>query len=577
VSDLIQFIHIRVEVGMKSGGDRAVVSAVAGFLFLVGTHSGLAQNGVTVIDSINQRHGGPGGSYGFYYAGCWGYVAPDGHEYALLGCYSGTSIIDLDAVPIREVAYIPGANNEWKEIKVWGQYAYAVSENSSQGLQIIDLRFLPDSARLVRTMTSIGTKNVSRSHTITVADGYLYLNGGASNGTTIYSLADPVNPVYVGEYQPTYLHDTYVRNDTLYGAAINGEGLYIASVTNKAAPVQLGRITYSGSGTHNAWADIRGSYVYTTDEIGTTQKNMKVWDISNLPTFVQQTPFIASPSTVIHNIHGRGYYVYVAHYRSGVYVADVHDPMVVVNRGGFNTYRGGGISASYAGCWGVYPYFPSGRWIASDTQTGLYLLRFDGLAPRSRPQLVLPVNGDTLRQNPPTRFVWTKAADQAEDPHYYQLHIWGPGVDTLIRSQDTALTLTPLAGYQVGQRYRWHVWTKDEFTAVTSVDTFSFVYRMPTGVDPIATEIPVDFELAQNFPNPFNPVSTIRFSLPTAAWTKLSVIDMLGRDVMILVDDRREAGMHTVLLNADGLASGIYAYRLQSGGRSVVRKMIVLK
>ena len=74
-----------------------------------------AQNGVTRIDTLNARHGGPGGSYGFYFASCWGYVAPDGHEYALLGANSGTSIIDLDVVPIREVAYIPGSTRNGKK------------------------------------------------------------------------------------------------------------------------------------------------------------------------------------------------------------------------------------------------------------------------------------------------------------------------------------------------------------------------------------------------------------------------------------------------------------------------------
>jgi choice-of-anchor B domain-containing protein len=260
-----------------------------------------AQNGVTAIDSLNPHNSGPGGSsYGFYYASCWGYVAPDGHEYALLGCLSGTSIIDLDATPIREVDFIPGATNEWKELKVWGHYAYAVSEASSQGLQIIDLSYLPDSAHLVKSLASIGGRNVSRSHTVTVADGFLYLNGGSSpnGGTTIWSLADPENPVFVGQFTTSYVHDSYVRNDTMLAAAINGQGCYVISLANKAAPSQLGLITYTGSGTHNAWLDIRGRHVYTSDEIGSTAKTMKVWNIQSLPTFSQLTPFIPSTKRV---------------------------------------------------------------------------------------------------------------------------------------------------------------------------------------------------------------------------------------------------------------------------------------
>jgi choice-of-anchor B domain-containing protein len=537
-----------------------------------------AQNGVHVIDSLNQRHGGPGPSWGFYYASCWGYVAPDGHEYALIGCYSGTSIIDLDATPIREVAYIPGANNEWKELKTWGHYAYAVSENQTQGLQIIDLSYLPDSAHLARTLFTVGTKNVSRSHTVTVADGFLYLNGGSSTGTTIYSLADPLNPTYVGEFQTAYVHDSYVRNDTMLAAAINGQGCYVVSLANKAAPVQLGLIAYTGSGTHNAWLSINGRYVFTTDEVGSTAKNMKVWDISSLPAITPRTPYTFDPATVIHNVHGRGNFVYVAHYRSGVYVANVRNPQSISTVGTYNTYRGGGTSASYAGCWGVYPYFPSGRWIASDTQTGLYVLRCDSLLPRTRAPLIQPANGDTIALGAVTTFRWNKAASPTEDPHYYQLHILGSGVDTLIRVNDTSVAVPALAGYQLGQNYRWHLWIRDEFTAVTSQDTFQFRYGSSTvGVSPM-TSLPGEFQLGQNYPNPFNPSTTISFTLPVSDRVVLNVFNMLGEEITTLVDDFRQAGIHDVRFDASGLASGMYIYRITTGsGFSSSRKMVLIR
>lgn len=428
---------------------------------------------VTLVGQFHQPRGGPGPNYGFYYASCWGYVAPDGHEYALLGTYSGTQIIDLDASPIQEVAYIPGANSEWKELKTWGNYAYAVSEGS-QGVQIINLSQLPDTAWLVRSVTSVGGKNVTRNHTVTVADGYLYLNGTSSGGggVIILSLADPENPSYAGEYQPAYIHDSYVRNDTIYAAAINGQGVFIANVSNKPFPQQMGVLTYPNSGTHNTWASVNGRYVFTTDEIGSTQKNMKVFDIQNLPSFSQQTPYTANPTAVIHNIHGRGNYIYIAHYAAGAYVADVHNPLAITTGGTYDTYTGG--SSGYIGCWGVYPYFPSGRWIASDTQTGLYVFTFSGLQPRTRSPLLLPADGQGTPYGSPLTFKWRRAASKVEDPHSYQLHILGPGLDTLINSQDTSITVPALPAMQLGQNYSWHVWIKDEFTSVSSQDTFSF-------------------------------------------------------------------------------------------------------
>lgn len=534
------------------------------------------QNRVSIVDSLNHPHGGPGPSYQFYYASCWGYVAPDGHEYALLGCYSGTSVVDIDAVPVREVAYVPGANSEWKEIKTWGHYAYAVSENATMGLQIIDLSGLPDTARLVRSVFTVGTKNVARSHTVTVADGFLYLNGGSSNGCVILSLADPENPSYVGEYQPEYLHDTYVRGDTLFGAAINGGGVYIASLSNKAAPVTIGRITYSGSGTHNTWAAIGSPYVFTTDEVGSTQKNMKVWDITNPAQPAQRTPFTANPSTVIHNVHGRGNYVYMSHYKSGVFVADVHDPLAIINAGTYNTYRGGGTSASYAGCWGVYPYFPSGRWIASDTQTGLYVLRFGDLHPRTRSPLLLPANDDTVTSDG-IRFVWRSAADREEDPHYYMFHLMGEGVDTTFAVRDTTFTLDGGTVAKAGTTCRWHIWIRDEFTTVAGQDTFRFTRGTTTLVQEPAGP-PATFSLQQNFPNPFNPVTTFGIDVGSAGACRLEVVNVLGQKVSVLVDGVLQAGHHTVRFDGAGIPSGVYVARLiDPAGGIHVRSMVLLR
>lgn len=563
----------------RRGGWPALLATVMlSYLILPSTLN--AQNGVTLVGQLNQRHGGPGPSYGFYYASCWGYVAPDGHEYALIGTYSGTSIIDLDANPIREVAYIPGANSEWKELKTWGQYAYCVSEGN-QGIQIINLSQLPDTAWLVRSVTNVGGKNVSRNHTVTVADGYLYLNGttagGQTGGTLILSLADPENPVYVGQYQPEYLHDTYVRRDTLYGAAIYGGGVYIASLQNKANPQTIGRITYPGAGTHNTWASTNGRFVFTSDEIGQTQKNMKVFEITQFtPTFEfsQKTPFTPTPSAVIHNIHGRGNYIYIAHYAAGVYVADVTDPLAVVNAGGYDTYTGAGTG--YVGCWGVYPYFPSGRWIASDTQTGLYVFRFDGLAPRTRSLLVAPANGSTISLIPSVAFQWTAAASQEEDPHYYRLHIWGPGFDTSFTTADTSFAVSEMPGMISGQTYSWHVWIKDEFTAVTGVDTFQFVFNPAVNV-PENPDLPGTFHLAQNYPNPFNPTTVIEFGVVSSGWVTLKVHDILGREVQTLVNGVVESGTHRVEFRAEDLPSGVYFYRLISSSFAETRRMSLLK
>jgi choice-of-anchor B domain-containing protein len=567
-----------------------VGGVIVGLVLAVSTCAQAQSNGVTFVDSLNRTHGSTNCYGTMSYSACWGWVSPDGKEYAFLGTFTGTSIIDLNVSPIRERVFIPGppASCSYREIKTYKHYAYIVSEGGS-GVQIVDLSLLPDTAVLVRSFNyTNGTKNTLTSHTVTLADGYLYLNGSSGwspGGVLIFSLRnDPTNPQFVGEYQPEYIHDSFVRNDTLYAAAIYGGGLYVVNVQNKANPQLIRRIGYTGAGTHHTWAAINGGrYVFTTDEIGSTTHNLKIWDLQNLgsgPPYTPLAQYQASPLDIIHNVHGRGNYLYISHYSAGMRVVDVHNPAAPVEVGFYDSYPGS--TNSYNGCWGVYPYFPSGRWIGSDMQTGLYVLRFSGLAPRIRSPLLLPSDGDSVGGSGQMQFRWRAAANRNEDPHYYQIHLYGSGLDTLIQSNDTTFTLPNNGRLQAGQSYNWHVWIKDEFTEVTSQDTFRFMYTgQTTSVDPIE---PSTFALLQNYPNPFNPETSIPYSLSRNGHATLRIYDVLGRVVETLIDGDVAAGAHEQSWDASRIPSGVYFYRLEVGvvgapGHefSQMRKLILLK
>ena len=97
-------------------------------------------------------------SYGGY-NDCWGYTAPDGREYALLGVTTGTSIIDItDPANVYEVDYFPSATSTWKDIKTYQHYAYAVTE-ASGGMQIFDLSNLPNSVTELTPYTGFSTSH----------------------------------------------------------------------------------------------------------------------------------------------------------------------------------------------------------------------------------------------------------------------------------------------------------------------------------------------------------------------------------------------------------------------------------
>ena len=89
--------------------------------------------------------------------------------------------------------------------------------------------------------------------------------------------------------------------------------------------------------------------------------------------------------------------------------------------------------------------------------------------------------------------------------------------------------------------------------------------------------IPKSYELDQNYPNPFNPETRIRFQVPVESDVKLAVYDLLGREVVVLVDTRKTAGVYEVNLDAGALASGVYLYCLTAGTFSSIKKMVLLK
>ena len=98
-----------------------------------------------------------------------------------------------------------------------------------------------------------------------------------------------------------------------------------------------------------------------------------------------------------------------------------------------------------------------------------------------------------------------------------------------------------------------------------------------TGIADQPAQQPIAFALAQNFPNPFNPGTLIRYQLAGAGPVKLTVYDILGREGATLVDGMQQQGAHEARFDGGGLSSGVYLYRLQTAGFVQQRKMILQK
>jgi hypothetical protein len=101
--------------------------------------------------------------------------------------------------------------------------------------------------------------------------------------------------------------------------------------------------------------------------------------------------------------------------------------------------------------------------------------------------------------------------------------------------------------------------------------------EMPAAIEPVTRELPCEFVLHQNYPNPFNPNTGVRFQVPGVSDVKITVYDMLGREVATLVNERKQPGTYEATFDGSALSSGSYIYRMTAGSFAQSRKMLLVK
>jgi choice-of-anchor B domain-containing protein len=312
-----------------------------------------------------------------------GYAA-NGREYALFGHSKGMSIIDVTNPDSPRIIHnIAAVESRWREVKTYKQYAYITTEGEGQGLQIVDLSGLPATINVksVKGFSSFLT-TIYKVHALHIdtAKGNVYLFGGysifddgtSSEGATVLSLSDPWEPKYAGRLIRPYIHDGYVNNDTLFAANIFAGTLSIVDFKNKTNPIILSTTNTPNVFTHNAWISKDGKYIFTTDE--TPGSYLTAYDVTNLaePRLVDKIRSDAQDNAIIHNTHILGQYAVSSWYSEGVIVTDVTRPQNMVHVGQYDTYNGS--LGNYVGCWGVYPYLPSGNLLLSNIEGEFFVV-----------------------------------------------------------------------------------------------------------------------------------------------------------------------------------------------------------
>ncbi|MFK7972810.1 MAG: choice-of-anchor B family protein [Bacteroidia bacterium] len=309
----------------------------------------------------------------------WGYVDGNGVEYAIVGRWDGVSIFSLaDPANPLEVADIPGQVSVWRDMKTFGTFAYVSHDemrggpSPGDGTLIIDLSDLPNSVTYKDTVMN----GVEFAHNVYIADSVLYSigNNNRDEGLAMFDLRnDPWNPEYMGGYREFYVHDAYVRNNLAYTGEISDGQLSVIDVTDKANPVRLGTVTYPGAFTHNTWLNDASDVCFSTDELD--KAYIYAWDVRDPMAMAPLDRIRSSLSAgraTPHNVHVLNDYLITSYYKDGIQIVDASRPHNLIEVGHFDTspMEGGGTD----GCWGAYPFLPSGLILATDIQEGFYVL-----------------------------------------------------------------------------------------------------------------------------------------------------------------------------------------------------------
>jgi len=322
----------------------------------------------------------------------WGYADCEGNEFAIIGSSTHVHFIDLaDPTNLVQIDSFPGGETTiWRDIKTYKDRAYAVSDNTNEGLMIFDLSDLPNSI----TKTYQSTEFFGKSHNIFIDEenGRLYsvgtntqsggvivldLNNNPDNPTLMAAVNFPANPS-TGQ---GYAHDIYVRDNIAYGS--HGYlGFFIWDMTDPTTPVLLASQN-TGGYNHSSWVSEEGDFAIYAEEVP-IGRPLGVINLENLDNnFIEidlTFKFPLNPNddnNRPHNPFIRGDYLFCSYYHDGIQVFDVSDPLNPSTAAYYDTNPTDTAYAGFEGNWGAYPFLPSGLILASDVSTGLYVLELD--------------------------------------------------------------------------------------------------------------------------------------------------------------------------------------------------------
>ena len=489
----------------------------------------------------------------------WGYVDPEGAEYALVGLDTGLAVIDLgNPDRPRTVGVTSGVYSRWRDVKTYRQYAYTVADEPriQEGLGVIDLHALPDTFAIKYLRDTVPGTEIPfyRGHNLFIdtLNGLLYTSGGQGNvnggGILIWDLnADPAHPKVIAKGPAIYSHDVYVQDGIMYSSEIYQGVLSLYDVSDIHNISKIGEVQTPYLFTHNAWANADNSLVFTTDEKGNA--SVAAYDISD-PSDIQlldeYRPLTSLGTGVLpHNVHVIDDYLSISHYADGLRVVDASVPSNLVEVANYDTYAG--PNSDDNGSWGAYPFLPSGLTLVSDRSTGLYVVEVDYM----RAARINGIVTDSL----------TRTAINAADVRIISDQLNATTTDAL---GQYATGIATAGSYRVAVSAPGYGPDTLEVELMNGVTTELNVALLDSGY--IATSVPSIGEetvSAELYPNPTGSSATLTFDIHNHYAAEVRVFSTTGS----LVYQQQVQQASGTLELGTSLVPGVYFVHLLGDGR----------
>ena len=506
----------------------------------------------------------------------WGWTDPEtGREYALMGLRDGIGIVDVtEPAHVVLLGKVPTATDPslWRDVKVYRDHAFIVSEAPGHGMQVFDLTRVrglsADPARVLDadvTFTGPDETPLGNAHNIAINEesGFAYPIGASecAGGLYMIDIRNPMEPAFAGCFaEDGYSHDAqcvnyrgpdpdYAGREICVGS--NEDTITIVDVTDKSAPIQLGKGSYPTPGyTHQGWFTEDHRYFIADDELDEIQgfseaTRTMVFDLADLDAPELLEIYNAPVGSADHNLYVVGDRVYQANYTSGLRILDASRIAEgELSQAGFFDIYPETDDAAFNGAWSVYPYFESGTIVVSGIEGGLFVLR-----PTATTSLSL--SRFEAEADEGSAFVHWVAERISGEPYLLQHRTDGQPYRTAAVVDATGRPEYRVEGMAPGRH---------EFRIVQLGGDGRIQVSETTELTIAAPE---NFRLSNLYPNGHRGTAQVALTVAQSQQVRLALVDADGRPVKTVYDGPVEQGEARLFeVYGPGLPAGTYALQV---------------